>query len=103
MKNNILIIFKCTLSIISILLLNGCVESTQNLQTINRTLGNAQRTVDYANSVSRIPSAQKRHILKDMGNAVIQQNPTAQQPQETIRASKALANSVKALGQQQPQ
>lgn len=90
---------KSTFVIFGILILSGCVESAQNLQSINQTLGNAQRTVDYANSVSQIPATDKKRAIKDMGKAVIQQNPTAQQANETIKATKALTKSVKALGQ----
>jgi hypothetical protein len=86
-----------------ILLLLGCVESSQNLQSINQALGNAQRTVDYANSVNQIPSDQKKQALKNMGKAVIEQNPTVQQANETIKATKALTKSIKSLGQQPPQ
>lgn len=94
MQKNIVIISSL---ITSCLTLNGCAENYQSLQSVNQALGNAQRTVDYANTVKQNAPQVNGQVLKNAGTAILQQNPNYQQAQETIRASKALANSVKAL------
>lgn len=83
--------------IFGILALSGCADNYQTLQSVNQTLGNAQRSVDYANSVKQQVPQVSGQTMKNAGKAIIQQNPNYQQAQETLRASKALANSVKAL------
>jgi hypothetical protein len=97
MKNPVLMIAKLIFCITSLFLLNGCAQNYQNLQSVNQVLGNAQRSVDYAKTVKNMPD--KQQVLENAGNAAIQQNPALQQATETIRATKALANSVKALNQ----
>ncbi len=83
--------------IASYLILTGCAENYQSLHSVNQAIGNAQRTVDYAHSVKQNAPQVNGQVLKNAGTAILEQNPNYQQAQETIRASKALANSVKAL------
>jgi hypothetical protein len=99
MKKPVVMISTTLLCIFGMLLLNGCAENYQNLNSVNQVLGNAQRSVEYANTVKNLPGANKQQILKNAGDAVIQQNPALQQATQTIRATKELANSVKALNQ----
>lgn len=95
---------KTVLTVLSILgsafILSACSnQSYQTLQSVNQGLGQAQRSVDYANSVKKTLPQDKGQALKNAGKAIVQQNPNYQQAQETVRASKALANSVKAMNQ----
>lgn len=80
------------------ILAGGCAEQTQNLQSINRALGTAQRTVDYANTAAQAPQTSKR-ALKEAGKEMIRQNPTAQEASQTVESTRTLINSVKRLGQ----
>lgn len=77
---------------------SGCAEQTQNLQALNRTLGTAQRTVDYANTAAQAPQASKK-ALKDAGKEMIRQDPTVQEASEAVDSTRTLINSVKKLGQ----
>ena len=80
------------------ILAGGCAQQTQSLQSINQTLGAAQRTVDYANTAAQAPQTSKR-ALKEAGKEMIRQNPTAQEASQTVDSTRTLINSVKKLGQ----
>ncbi|MGR9114933.1 MAG: hypothetical protein ACU85E_04150 [Gammaproteobacteria bacterium] len=80
------------------ILASGCAEQTHNLQTINQTLGTAQRTVDYANTAAQAPQTSKR-ALKEAGKEMVRQNPTVQEASQTVDSTRLLINSVKKLGQ----
>ena len=98
MKNNV---SKLSIggSLLTVMILaSGCAEQTQNLQSINQTLGTAQRTVDYANTAAQAPQTSKR-ALKDAGQEMIRQNQTVQEASQTVDSTRTLINSVKKLGQ----
>ena len=80
------------------ILAGGCAGQTQNLQTVNQTLGAAQRTVDYANTAAQAPQAGKR-ALKEAGREMIKQNQTVQEASQTVDSTRTLIKSVKKLGQ----
>lgn len=80
------------------LLAGGCVGQTQNLQSLNQTLGTAQRTVDYANSAAQTPQARQR-ALEQAGREAIQQNQTVREAAQTVDSTRTLIKSVKKLGQ----
>ena len=80
------------------ILAGGCAQQTQSLQSINQTLGAAQRTVDYANTAAQAPQTSKR-ALQEAGKEMIRQNPTAQEASQTVDSTRTLINSVKKLGQ----
>lgn len=82
----------------AVVLASGCADQSQNLQSINQSLGEAQRTVDYANSVTQQSAQQRKDALKAAGQQLIQQNPTAQETKKTVDQTKSLINSVKQLG-----
>lgn len=84
--------------VITLFMLNACSNNSyQNLQKLNQSINNAQRSVEYAKSVKNIPSAERQQILKNAGEAAVQQNPALREAQETIRATKELSNSVKGI------
>lgn len=100
MKKLVLITTQSILTIIALVSLSACSGGGyQNLHSINQSLGNAQRTVDSAKNVRNMPSADRKQILKNTGKAIMQQSPELQEAAETIRATKALAKSVKGLKQ----
>lgn len=86
------------LSTTVVLMLYGCSEHTQNLQTINRSLSDAQRRVDYANSVAKQAPRTNTKALKQAGKEIIKQNPTVQEASKTVESTKELIESVKKLG-----
>ena len=81
------------------ILAGGCAQQTQNLQSINRTLGEAQRTVDYANTAAQQAPKVNEKALKEAGKEMIRQNPTVQEASQTVDSTKTLIKSVKKLGQ----
>lgn len=99
MKNKILTF---SLAVASLALAACTADTHQSLKNVNQSIGNAQRNVDNANAVLQTSPDVNKEALKNAGQAIILQNPTVQEAQETIRASKELMNSVKAL-KQRPQ
>lgn len=101
MKKPVLITVRSIFTVIALVSLSACNGGSgyQNLHRINQSLGNAQRTVDSAKNIKNMPSANRQQILKNTGDAIMQQSPELREATETIRATKELANSVKGLKQ----
>ena len=97
MKNNTFGLLTSCAVFTCLTVTGGCAEQTQNLQTINRALGNAQKTVDYANTAVQAPQA-TTEALKKAGKAAVEQNPALNEAAQTVKSTKTLIKSVKDIG-----
>ncbi|PKM11090.1 MAG: hypothetical protein CVV13_10535 [Gammaproteobacteria bacterium HGW-Gammaproteobacteria-3] len=87
--------------LVLVVLTTGCADQSGNLQAINQTLGETQRTVDTINTVTQTTQAPtvNKEALKAAGKEMILQNPTGREAAQTVDSSRNLLNSIKQLGQ----